>query len=237
MGRGVNAQSGQAWRVAALTMMAPEQLAALLSGEDAAPWVEAAASCGVIEAQVRLGRMLLEGKGVARDERAAFACFLCAAEAGDTDARNMLGRCYENGWGTARDMDRAAQHFRIAAEAGLDWAQYNLAHILLDTGQRDEAFAMYMRAASQGHVRAMNLVARCCEEGWGTERDPQAAREWYRRSAEGGYFRGAYNYATILAREGQMAEAKTWLERAASDAPQATRETILRALAQISART
>ena len=81
------------------------------------------------EAQVRLGRMLLEGQGVAKDERAAFACFLCAAESGDRDARNMLGRCYENGWGTARDMTRAAEHYRVAAEAGLDWAQYNLGHL------------------------------------------------------------------------------------------------------------
>jgi TPR repeat protein len=208
-----------------------------LSGEDAALWVEAAAECGVVEAQVRLGRMLLEGQGVEKDERAAFACFVAAAESGDADANNMLGRCYENGWGTAQDMDHAAKHFRIAADAGLDWAQYNLAHILLDAGQRDEAFAMYTRAAGQGHVRAMNLVARCCEEGWGTPRDPKAARDWYRRSAEGGYFRGAYNYATILVREGDTAQARAWLERAASDAPPATRETILRALAQISAST
>jgi TPR repeat protein len=237
MGRGVNAESGPAWRVAALTMMSPEELAAILSGEDAALWIEAAAECGVVEAQVRLGRMLLEGQGVEKDERAAFACFLAAAESGDADANNMLGRCYENGWGIAQDMDHAAEHFRIAADAGLDWAQYNLAHILLDAGQRDEAFAMYMRAAGQGHVRAMNLVARCCEEGWGTARDPQAAHDWYRRSAEGGYFRGAYNYATILVREGDTAQARTWLERAATDAPPATRETILRALAQISAST
>jgi uncharacterized protein len=237
MGRGVNAEAGQTWRVAALTMMSPEQLAALLSGEDAAPWVEAAASCGMVEAQVRLGRMLLEGQGVAKDERAAFACFLCAAEAGDRDARNMLGRCYENGWGTACDMDRAAEHYRAAAEAGLDWAQYNLGHILLDARRFDEAFAWYMRAAAQGHVRAMNLVARCCEEGWGTKRDPDAARVWYRRSAEGGYFRGAYNYATILAREGCNTAAAVWLERAAADAPLATRATILRALAHISAKT
>ena len=103
---------------------------------------------------------------------------------------------------------------------------------------RDEAFVWYMRAAAQGHVRAMNLVARCCEEGWGTARDLAAARVWYRRSAEGGYFRGAYNYATILAarrlhhRGGDVVRAR----RAATRRPP-TRATILRALAHISART
>ena len=83
----------------------------------------------------------------------------------------------------------------------------------------------------------MNLVARCHEEGWGTPRDAAAARTWYLRSAEGGYFRGAYNYATILALEGCTAAAKSWFERAAEDAPPATRATILRALAHISATT
>jgi TPR repeat protein len=235
MGRSVNApQSHETWRVAALTMMNPEQLAALLSGEDAAPWVEAAAACGIVEAQVRLGRMLLEGQGVAKDERAAFACFLCAAEAGDLEARNMLGRCYENGWGTAQDFTRAAEHHRIAAEAGLAWAQYNLGHLLLDglgvARNRDQAFAWYMRAASQNHERAMNLVARCFEEGWGTERNRPAARNWYRKSAAGGYFRGAYNYASILASEGCLTGAQLWFQRALATAPEPTRTNIRHAL-------
>jgi len=227
--------SHETWRVAALTMMSPEQLAALLAGAEAAPWVEAAAACGIAEAQVRLGRMLLEGRGVAKDERAAFACFLCAADGGDIEARNMLGRCYENGWGAPQDFARAAEHYRIAADAGLDWAQYNLGHLLLD-GQgvardRDEAFAWYMRAATQGHARAMNLVARCCEEGWGCPRDPAAARLWYRKSAEGGYFRGAYNYGSILADEGRAGEAAQWFERALDGAPPHSRANIATAIA------
>jgi TPR repeat protein len=229
-------QPRETWRVAALTMMRPDQLAALLSGEEAAPWVEAAAACGIIEAQVRLGRMLLEGQGVAKDQRAAFACFLCAAEAGDSDARNMLGRCYENGWGAPKDMTRAAENYRIAAEAGHAWAQYNLGHLLLDgigvARIPDQAFVWYRRAAAQGHVRAMNLVGRCCEEGWGTPRDQAAARVWYRRSAEGGYFRGAYNYATILAAEGCIAGAARWFEQAIATAPEPTRGKILGALAR-----
>ena len=234
MGRApVNANaptSADAWRVAALTMMPPAELAALLSGGDAACWVEAAAACGIAEAQVRLGRMLLEAK----DERAAFACFLSAAKAGDIDATNMLGRCYENGWGTARDFAQAARHYAIAAEAGHAWAQYNLGHLLLDGNgvarDRDAAFAWYARAAAQGHERAMNLVARCCEEGWGCPRDPAAAREWYRRSAEAGYFRGAYNYATILVAEGCIAGALRWFKRALETAPEPTRSNIVAAL-------
>jgi len=221
-----------AWRVAALTMMPPAELAALLAGGDAACWVEAAAACGIAAAQVRLGRMLLEGP--AKDERAAFACFLSAAKAGDIDAQNMVGRAYENGWGTAKDFARAAQHYRIAAEAGLAWAQYNLGHLLLDGNgvARDHAaaFRWYFAAAAQGHERSMNLVARCCEEGWGCPRDPAAARMWYRRSAEAGYFRGAYNYATILSAEGCIAGALRWFRQALETAPEPTRSNIVAAL-------
>ncbi len=224
----------EAWRVAALTMMPPAELAALLAGEEAACWVEAAAACGIAEAQVRLGRMLLEGRGTPKDERAAFACFLSAAKTGDSDATNMLGRCYENGWGTARDFTRAARHYAVAAEAGHAWAQYNLGHLLLDGNgvarDRAAAFRWYWASAGQSHERAMNLVARCYEEGWGCPRDPAAARVWYRKSAEAGYFRGAYNYATILSAEGCAAGALRWFGQALDTAPEPTRSNIAAAL-------
>lgn len=235
----MNAPQPQAtWRVAALTMMSPAELHALLCGDpaDAAAWVEAAAACGIPEAQVRLGRMLLEGRGAAPDAPAALACFLCAAEQGDADAQNMAGRCYENGWGTERDFVRAADLYGQAAKAGLAWAQYNLGHLLLDGNgvprDREAAFQWYMRAATQGHERAMNLVARCCEEGWGCARDPAAARDWYRRSAEASYFRGAYNYATILYAEAGATRALPWFERALATAPEPTRSNIVMALRQ-----
>ncbi len=231
-------QPAQAWRVAALSMMAPNELHQVLSSDpqDAAIWVEAAAACGISEAQIRLGRMLLEGDGLARDLHSAFACFLCAAKSGNADALNMLGRCYENGWGTNVDCESAVRCYRRAAEAGLAWAQYNFGHMLLDgagiTRDRKAAFAWYGRSAAQDHARAMNLLARCHEEGWGTPYNPAAAREWYRRSAEGGYFRGAYNYASILASEGNIEDATTWFERALVKATEPTRSHILSMIAR-----
>ena len=174
-------ESHDLWRVAALSMMARDELSAALQGEGAATWVAAAAKCGFAEAQVRLGRMKLEGDGVARDAEAAFAWFQSAAESGDAAGHNMLGRCYENGWGTAKDYVQAAHHYRIASDAGLDWAHYNLGHMLLSGSgvarDRDAAFACYAKAAANGHVRAMNLVGRCYEEGWGVARDLEAARD------------------------------------------------------------
>jgi uncharacterized protein len=239
MDRDVNAPlfaEGDAWRIAALSMMDEAELRALFAGGAALPWVTAAANAGLAQAQLRLGRMLLAGEGTAKDEDAGFAWFARAAEAGEIEAHNMLGRCYENGWGIAPDADRAARHCAIAACAGDGWAQYNLGHLFLDgigvPRDPNEAFLWYSRAANQGHVRAMNLVARCHEEGWGVAKDIALARAWYRKSAEGGYFRGAYNYATMLAAEGCLAGAAHWFEKALATAPEPTRARMAAALSK-----
>ncbi|HEX4272808.1 MAG TPA: tetratricopeptide repeat protein [Rhizomicrobium sp.] len=220
-----------AWRVAALATMNKAALAAALSGDQAGEWVGAAAELGLAEAQIRLGRMRLEGEGATRDPHGAFRAFADAAAQGHGDGHNMLGRCYENGWGTEIDYPLAAHHYRIAAEQGLDWAQYNLAHMLLSgTGiaqDRAEAFRWYNQAAAQGHVRAMSLVGRCHEEGWGTTKNLVAALDCYRRSAEGGYFRGAYNYATMLEQTGCAANARLWFDRAIATALEPTRSRMI----------
>jgi hypothetical protein len=222
------------WRVAVLTMMGPGALSSTLLSEDAAAWVEAAAACGISAAQLRLGRMLLEGEGIPKNKLAAFSCFVVAAAHGNIEAHNMLGRCHENGWGTQISHSEAAREYHIAAEAGLDWAQYNLGHMLLSGSgverDRDAAFTWYNRAAAQDHIRAMNLVARCYENGWGVENNALEAFEWFRRSARGGYFRGAFNYATLLAEDGCVAGALHWFERALTTAPEPTRSNMIASL-------
>jgi hypothetical protein len=82
-------------------------------------------------------------------------------------------------------------------------------------------------AAGQGHERAMNLVGRCCEEGWGTARDLEAAADWYQRSAEGGYFRGQFNWATLLLKAGRFEDAALWLERAADGGSPGIRDAVI----------
>ena len=72
-----------------------------------------AAECGLAAAQLRLGRMLLEGSEGERDQRAAFGWFGRAADQGDTEAMNMVGRCHENGWGVSVDLERAAELSRL----------------------------------------------------------------------------------------------------------------------------
>ncbi len=201
--------------------MKPHELNALLSGDpaEASRWVALAARHGLAAAQGRLGRMLLDGTGMAKDETAALGWFKTAARSGDADAMNMAGRCYENGWGTSKDNAVAAEWYRRSAEAGHDWGEYNHANMLFDgLGVAvDLALAVewYLKAAAQGHSRAMNQLARCHEEGWGVAANHAVAADWYRKSAEGGYFRGQYNHASLLGLAGRLEEAAGWFGKAA----------------------
>ncbi len=206
-----------------------ERVASLLeeSPEMALTVLEVAAKNGLAEAQVQLGRMLLEEGAAPPDGKAAFDWFSRAAAQGNVEAANMLGRCFENGWGVDVDFSQASRWFRVAAERGDSWAQYNLGHLYLN-GQgvpRDasQAVGWYRAASEQGHPRAMNLLGRCYEQGWGVRRDPLEAARYYRASAEAGYFRGQFNYATVLMEQQRLGEARSWFELAIRQARPASR--------------
>jgi TPR repeat protein len=222
--------------VARLLRMTPDDLNALFSGDqaEAAAWVQLAATHGLAAAQVRLGRMLLDGTGVARDQAAALGWFKTAARSGDAEGMNMAGRCHENGWGTPKDNAVAADWYRRSAAAGHDWGEYNYANMLFDglgvPADPTQALAWYLKAAAQGHGRAMNQAARCYEEGWGTAKDHEAAARWYRKSADAGYFRGQYNYATLLATLRRFPEASHWFGKAVDAGDLAIRRRIGRDL-------
>jgi TPR repeat protein len=204
-----------------LRALSPAQLRAALQGPDSAALIAKAARYGLVEAQLLLGQMLLDGKDMPRDRQEAFAWFEAAAGSDTAGALNMLGRCHENGWGTPVDHPRAAVLFRRAAEAGHDWGQYNLGNALL-RGQgvgRDRRLALvwFVRAARQGHAKSMNMVGRYLEEGWDMPADRKAASRWYRAAAERGCCRGRFNHATLLLQAGDIAAAAFWFAAALDD--------------------
>jgi TPR repeat protein len=233
--RAAEAEASQL-RAICLQRMNARQLRELLSGDarEAAPWVRSAAEYGLPAAQLRLGRMLLEGEGVARNQELAVFWFTRAAEQGDAAAMNMLGRCFENGWGTRIGLESAAHWYELSATRAHDWGQYNFGNMLFDgrgiPPDRRRALEWYRRAARQGHSRAMNIIGRCVEEGWGCRINPAEAFEWYRLSAEYGYFRGQFNYAAALAERGCVSEAAEWFWKAALSGDDPMRRTIVKVL-------
>jgi len=98
-------------------------------------------------------------------------------------------------------------------------AQAVLGQMLLDAGQAREGFAWFNKAATQGHLMALNMVGRCYDLGWGTSIDKARAAECFRVAAERGLDWGMYNYATALTLGEGVAEDKAaalaWFEQAA----------------------
>lgn len=99
---------------------------------------------------------------------------------------------------------------------------YNLAQLLL-VGNPDEedqrrALDLHRRAAEAGHAKSMNVVGRFCEEGWHMPKDRGAAKDWYRRAAEGDDYWAQFNLGRmLLVGEGDVAAAAHWLGRAADE--------------------
>ncbi|WP_264048558.1 tetratricopeptide repeat protein [Methylobacterium flocculans] len=188
----------------------------------AVAWIQLSARSGFKAAQLVLGQMHLDGQGVARDSALAYGWFMKAAALGSIEARNMVGRCHELGWGVPVDQAEALCHYRKAAAAGLAWGHYNAGCLLLyGTGLRrdhQQALSHFLAAASQEHAKAMGLLGRCHEEGWGVPVDQAAAATWYARAAEGGDCWGAFNLGLMQAETGASRDAAIWMERAVAAA-------------------
>ena len=211
-----------------LDALSADQIAARLSGSpgERAAFLREAAEAGVAEAQALYAQLLLDGDGVARDERAAVGWFQRSARQGNVMAVNMLGRCHDLGWGVAIDKARAADYYEIAAGQGLDWAMYNLATLLaLGEGiaqDRPRALALLRQAADQtGNAKAINFIGSFHEDGWVVARDLAAAARLYATAAEGGDFRGMFNHARMLLAAGDTNAAADWIARSgrAANAP------------------
>lgn len=177
---------------------------------------------GHVSEQVRWGDILLKSIYLPPDPVRARQWYDIASAVGYAPALNMLGRCHHFGWGGPVNYDEAAKHYAKAAELGDLWGNYNLAIMTMrGIGMEVDlprALVLFRNGAERGHAKSMNLLARFIEEGWHTPRDPALALDWYRRSAEGGDYRGQHNFATALFAMGRQDEAFDWWEKAVIEA-------------------
>ena len=82
----------------------------------AVAWYEKAAKKGHPEAQLRLGLMAAQGRGMEKDPRAAFGWLKKGGGPGNANAQFNVGRCYEEGIGVKKDISRAVSWFAKAAK-------------------------------------------------------------------------------------------------------------------------
>lgn len=171
---------------------------------------------------VQWGQVLLDSVYVPRDPMAALDWFTIAANAGFGPGHNMRGRCFQFGWGCEKDLQQAARCYEAAAAAGDEWGRYNLGIMTMrGIGMEADlarALDLFRTAANNDHAKSMNLYARFLEEGWVVPQDRAAALDWYRKSAEGGDYRGQHNHATALVDAGKIDEALGWWRQAVVDA-------------------
>ena len=166
--------------------------------------IRARAERGDADAQLLLGVLYAEGRGVPQDEAEAVRWFRRAAEQGNTGAGNAdtqfsLGVLYAEGRGVPQDEAEAARWYCLAAESdeagavvgslgqGNADAQFNLG-VLYAEG-RDvpqdyvEAVRWFRRAAEQGYARAQNNLGNRYANGQGVPQDYVQAHVWYNLAA------------------------------------------------------
>jgi hypothetical protein len=115
---------------------------------------EYAVACGIVGANVNLGRALARIPGRAR---AAEQAYLAAAAAGFKDAYNNLGVLYTN---NPRLRGNAEHSYRTAIDFGDINALVNLGQLLQKTaGRESESLSCFLLADNAGHPAAFNELA------------------------------------------------------------------------------
>lgn len=189
------------------------------------------ANLGDPKAQLYLGSMYGNGKGVPLDHAEAAKWYRKAAEQGYAKAQWYLGRAYYNGAGLPRDYAEAEKWYRKAADQGLAEAKIDLKK-MLELGQlvhRDfakadldiaEAEKLYRKAAEQGNAQAQWSLGRGYYEGAaGLPGYLAEAEKWYRMAAEQGLAEAqvelGYMFWLGIGRPMDRAEAEKWFRKAA----------------------
>jgi TPR repeat protein len=122
---------------------------------EAAKWYRRAAEQGNDGAQLFLGIMYQDGRGVPQDYAEAVTWYRRAAEQGIAEAQNNLGYMYDNGHGVPQNYVLAHMWFNLAASQG---HEVSLGSGDDESGNRD---IVARRMTSEQIVRAQALAARC----------------------------------------------------------------------------
>jgi TPR repeat protein/serine/threonine protein kinase len=157
--------------------------------DEAVRWYRLAMEAGHREATTALAKCYFQGVGELQNQEEAFRLFKIAALGGDPEAMASLSYCYETGVGTDIDSYEAVNWLRQAAELGLPRAQMSLGqafssgHMGLPKDQA-QAVQWFLKAAEQGDVAAMRLIAGQYHFGDGIQKSPSDAIRWYRKAAQ-----------------------------------------------------
>jgi localization factor PodJL len=149
-----------------------------------------AAAGGDAYAQFEIATRFAEGKGVAQDQKRAFAWYERAAMHGLAAAQFRLAAYFERGVGVAADRERARVWYRRAAEQGYVRAMHNLGVLTVGAGESQAEYAAaaawFRQAAERGLADSQFNLAVLYENGRGVPKDLQEAYKWFALAARSG---------------------------------------------------
>lgn len=135
-----------------------------------------------------------------KNYKMAFDCFRKAAIAEDSRGLFYRALCYKNGWGTNIDMQRAFNLFYLSSEKKNDYAKYELTSLLYEIAignckviEIPKRFAVttapkcifgLVKEASKTSLIAKFMLAKLCLIGYGTKRDENAAKSYFKKAIE-----------------------------------------------------
>lgn len=146
--------------------------------------------------QYRLGQMIMNGVGTAKDLPAAFLYFQKSAALGNSDAEYGLGRLYLNEDFEQHDVQKAVEHLTKAAEVGHDTAQYTLGKLYLEgkavAKDIPRAITFLEQAVKEENQYAQYLLGKTLLKGEGVEANPVRGEQLLTASAVQGNLYAAY---------------------------------------------
>ena len=136
---------------------------------------------GDAEAQLRLGAMYIDGRGVTKDVTKALEWYHKSADQGYVKAQNVLGWVYGQGLGVPSDHEEAVKWLRKAADQGSVPAR-----VALGT-YRFKSLLDKTLGQPMGIAQTQYKLGTAYADGRGVAKDPKEAVKWLLKSAEKGY--------------------------------------------------
>lgn len=164
-----------------------------------------------------LGRFYALGIGTPVDGEMALEMLSKAAELGFGPGMEGLGDLYLNGIGVEKDRKTAVSWYEKAAAEGRIRAAAGVANWYRTRPEGlARALYWYSLAARAGNEDSMNALGVMFLRGDGVEQNPEAAIEWFEKSAAQGDAQGMQNLGDVYAAQGEWSQAQQWYEKSAA---------------------
>lgn len=137
--------------------------------EEAVKWFKKGSDNGSLPCTFWYGKMLYDGKGIAKDRQGGFVYLLQAAEAGFAQGQFEVAKAYLNGEGVTKSAEQGTMWLTKAANNDVSNAQYMLATLFV-SGEGvgvdyDQAVAWFAVTLPKGHRGAFKMALDSSKSG------------------------------------------------------------------------